>query len=80
MISADGYNVNERGNYVMDNGEFIYAIDYYGHRVVLYIVDQEYWEVFINKRNCGIVDVRLLEAPTRLYLYCQHIDISDLLE
>ncbi|MES2566217.1 MAG: hypothetical protein V4565_05090 [Bacteroidota bacterium] len=74
-------DLNQRLYLIVNSGEFISEIVYYGYRIRLYIVNSLYVEVFRNVHSNDIELVEVLEPEEgRLQLYAKDIDISELLE
>ena len=60
-------------------GTFVMAIRYYDYKVNLYLLDQNYLEVFINHKRAKIDRIDLLDSGSnRMKFYADQIKIGDL--
>jgi hypothetical protein len=58
-------------------GTFVVAIRYYGHKVNLYLLDDEYIEVFYNHKLDKIDRIDFLDtAHSRMKFYLDQIQIT----
>lgn len=58
-------------------GSFVVAIRYYGHKVNLYLLENEYIEVFYNHKLDKIDKIDFLQRDhTRMKFYLDQIKIS----
>lgn len=73
-------NINERADTVWSEAEFVGARDYYGYKVVLYVLKGLYVEVWYFKETNKIEKVEPLANPKDLNHYLKDIDLARLLD
>ncbi len=73
-------NINDRANTVWAEGEFIGAREYYGHKVVLYVLKGLYVEVWYFIATNKIEKVEPIGDPKDLNHYLKDIDLEKLLQ
>lgn len=73
-------NLEIKRDFVLNYGEYISEIDYYGSKVLLYIIEGYYIEMFYNTVTEQIDQVEILDPKEkRLNLYVYNVNISDAL-
>lgn len=73
------YNIQQRMDVLNRRGEFIMRIEQYKFYVSLYILDEQFIEVFFSKDENKIVEVEILEPNNeRFELYATFINLADL--
>lgn len=66
-------------DFVLNHGEYISEINYYGFLVLLYIVNGYYIEMYYNIHSTEIDDVKIMDpTEARLALYAKNVDISEI--
>lgn len=61
------------------SGEFIVRIEEYKYHVSLYVLENQFVEVYVNRENNIVEEVEILEAKDeRLNAYASEIRIADL--
>ncbi len=73
-------NINERADTVWSEGEFVGARDYYGYKVVLYVLKGLFVEVWYFKATNKIEKVEPLANQKDLNHYLKDIDLARLLD
>jgi hypothetical protein len=73
-------NINDRANTVWAEGEFIGAREYYGYKVVLYVLKGLYVEVWYFISTNKIEKVEPIADPKDLNHYLKDIDLEKLLD
>jgi len=72
-------DIGSRADKVWDEGEFIGARDYYGYKVVLYVLKGLYIEVWVFAATSKIEKVEPIENEKDLQHYLKDIDIKKLM-
>ena len=71
-----GYSLSEKIDTLFREGVFIVSIRYYGYKVNLYQLGQDYIEVFINHKHSEIEKIEKLDVHhTRMKFYCDQIKL-----
>jgi hypothetical protein len=64
---------------VVEFGKYLSTITYYGNKVLLYVVEDQFVEVFYDDHENQIIQVEILaQEHDRLSLYAEAVDLSDL--
>jgi hypothetical protein len=73
------YTLDERMEFLNNQGEFISRISFYGYLVNLYIYDRFFIEVYYNRFSNAIVDIELMDpkAP-RLHQYVADLNLDSI--
>ncbi len=59
------------------DGDFVMSIRYYGYKVNLYLLDSEFFEVFINHKRSIIERIQVLDRNhSRLKFYTDQINLA----
>jgi hypothetical protein len=73
------YPLEKKISMLYEHAQFIMAIRYYKHKVNLYLLGDEYVEVFINHKQTIIERIALLDrAHTRMKFYSDQIKLPEL--
>lgn len=71
------FPLEQRIGVLYEQATFIMAIRYYRHKVNLYLLGNEYLEVFVNHKNASIDRICLLDTRhTRMKFYYDQIKLS----
>ena len=80
MRSWDVFNkftLNKKVETIFKSGRFITSIRYYGYKVNLYQLGDDFVEVFINHKKTSIEKIERLDSQhSRMKFYCDQIKIS----
>ena len=82
-MTANRFNeldIDQKAEYCWKNAKFINSIIYYNHRVLLYISDELYIEIFYSLESKKIEQIELNNNPDRLLLYAESVDLSNLMK
>jgi hypothetical protein len=71
-------DLNSRADIVWADGEFIGARDYYGYKVVLYVLEGLYVEVWVFASTNKIEKVEAVQNEKDLQHYLKDIDLEKL--
>jgi hypothetical protein len=75
------HSIQERLHILNQSGEFIVKIKYYWFYLSLYIVDNQFIEVYCNINNGNIEAIEILDPKNeRLHLYAIFTNLSDLFQ
>lgn len=81
-MTADDFNRQDLGGrmaIVIEFGKHISTISYYGNKVLLYAVEDQFVEVFYDDKDNQIVNIEILgREHERLSLYAEAVGLSDL--
>ena len=70
------YPLEKRISVLYEQATFVMAIRYYRHKVNLFLLGNEYLEVFINHKNASIDRIDLLDQThSRMKFYYDQIKI-----
>jgi hypothetical protein len=70
-------SLGDKVQYIYENGEFITAIKYNEYKVNLFLLEGDYFEVFIGHRIVEITNVSPLNyKSSRIYLYLDQVKIT----
>jgi hypothetical protein len=70
------YPLEKRISVLYEKATFIMAIRYYRHKVNLYLLGNEYLEVFVDHKNASIDRISLLDIRhTRMKFYYDQIKL-----
>jgi hypothetical protein len=71
------YPLEKRISVLYEQATFIMAIRYYRHKVNLYLLGNEYLEVFVDHKNSSIDKISLLDTRhSRMKFYYDQIKLS----
>ena len=71
------YPLEKRISVLYEHATFIMAIRYYRHKVNLYLLGNEYLEVFVDHKNSSIDKISLLDTRhSRMKFYYDQIKLS----
>ena len=71
------YPLEKRISVLYEHATFVMAIRYYRHKVNLYLLGNEYLEVFVNHKNASIDRISLLDTQhSRMKFYYDQIKLS----
>ncbi|WP_109832375.1 hypothetical protein [Reichenbachiella versicolor] len=69
--------LNDQINHLYRYGSFVTDIRYYAHKVNLYLIKDEYYEVFVSQKSLVIENITPLDFQSnRLDLYLDQIELS----
>lgn len=68
--------LNDQINHLYRYGSFVADIRYYAHKVNLYLIDGDYYEVFVNQKSLVIENITPLDFQSnRLDFYLEQIEL-----
>jgi hypothetical protein len=71
------YPLEKRIRVLYEHATFVMAIRYYRHKVNLYLLGNEYLEVFVNHKDASIDRISLLDTQhSRMKFYYDQIKLS----
>jgi hypothetical protein len=71
------YPLEKRIRVLYEQATFVMAIRYYRHKVNLYLLGNEYLEVFVNHKDASIDRISLLDTQhSRMKFYYDQIKLS----
>jgi hypothetical protein len=71
------YPLEKRISVLYEHATFVMAIRYYRHKVNLYLLGNEYLEVFVNHKDASIDRISLLDTQhSRMKFYYDQIKLS----
>ncbi len=71
------YPLEKRISVLYEHATFVMAIRYYRHKVNLYLLGNEYLEVFVNHKDACIDRISLLDTQhSRMKFYYDQIKLS----
>lgn len=78
-VDFSKFSIKQKIIVLIEQGTFIVAIRYYGYKVNLYHLGNDYVEVFINHKNSDIEKISQLDSQhTRMKFYCDQIKLPSL--
>ena len=70
------YSLRQKINALYEKGIFVVAIRYYGYKVNLYQLGDDYVEVFVNHKKAEVERIAKLDTHhTRMKFYCDQIKL-----
>ena len=70
------YSLDQKIRTLYEEASFVVAIRYYGYKVNLYLLGDDYVEVFYNHKKDKIERVSLLDSDhSRMKFYCDQIKL-----
>lgn len=71
------YPLDKKISVLYEHATFVMAIRYYRHKVNLYLLGNEYLEVFVNHKDASIDRIALLDTQhSRMKFYFDQIKLS----
>jgi hypothetical protein len=71
------YSIDQKVMVLYQHATFVTAIRYYNHKVNLYLLGNEYVEVFVNHKKAMIEKIDLLDrSHSRMKFYSDQIKLS----
>jgi hypothetical protein len=72
----DEWPVDQKVKTLYEKGSFIMAIRYYGYKINLYLLGNQYVEVFVNHKHSCIEKIVLLDTShSRMKFYSDQIKL-----
>lgn len=70
------YTLDKKISVLYERGTFVMAIRYYNYKINLYLLGQNYVEVFVNHKYASIEKISLLDINhTRMKFYSDQIKL-----
>ncbi|MBX2968740.1 MAG: hypothetical protein KF803_05175 [Cyclobacteriaceae bacterium] len=70
------YTLDKKISVLYERGTFVMAIRYYNYKINLYLLGQNYVEVFVNHKHACIEKISLLDTShTRMKFYSDQIKL-----
>lgn len=75
------YTLDKKISVLYERGTFVMAIRYYNYKINLYLLGQNYVEVFVNHKYASIEKISLLDINhTRMKFYSDQIKLPQEIE
>ena len=79
MIGFVELSLDKKIKTLHEKGEFIMSIRYYKHKINLFQLGQEFFEVFIDHKKAAVEKIQPLDRThSRIKFYADQISLNDL--